>query len=169
MIIQGSAVLIDQDDVDTDVLYPGPFLNIDDPQLMKAHLFEGLDPTLRDRLGGDTVLVVGNNFGVGSSREHVPLAMKAWGIRAVLGRGFARIFFRNCINLGLPAISCAGAVAAARPDSSVRIAPTRGRVEVDGKPFESDPLPPFIVDMVLGGGLVNWVRGRLDGRDQGGS
>ena len=81
MIIGGRAVVVDQPDVNTDVLYPGPFLNVDDPEQMKNHLFEGLDPSLRDLLGGDTILVVGENFGGGSSREHVPLAMKASGIR----------------------------------------------------------------------------------------
>ena len=85
MIIEGRAVIVPGDDVNTDVLYPGPYLNIDDPERMKDFLFEGLDPSLRDRLGGPTVLVVGRNFGGGSSREHVPLAMKAWGIGAVVG------------------------------------------------------------------------------------
>ena len=114
MKIEGAAVIIEADNVNTDVLYPGPYLNIDDPEQMKHYLFEGLDPSLREKLGGGpTILVVGNNFGGGSSREHVPLAMKAWGIGAVVGRTFARIFYRNCINLGLPAIACPEAVGAA--------------------------------------------------------
>ena len=91
MIIEGAAVAIAEDNVDTDVLYPGPFLNIEDPERMRAHLFEGLDPSLRDRLEGDTVLVVGENFGSGSSREHVPQGMRASGVRCVVGRSFARI------------------------------------------------------------------------------
>ena len=161
MIIQGQAVVIRQADVNTDVLYPGPFLNIDDPELMKDHLFDGLDPTLRDLLRGETVLMVGENFGGGSSREHVPLAMKASGIRAVVGASFARIFFRNCINLGLPVIACPAAVAAAELGSSVRISTDDGLVEVDGQPFEVPPLPAFIVDMIRGGGLIPWVRSRL--------
>jgi 3-isopropylmalate/(R)-2-methylmalate dehydratase small subunit len=161
VIIQGTAVLIPDADVNTDVLYPGPFLNIDDPEQMKHHLFDGLDPSLRDLLIGDTVLVVGDNFGGGSSREHVPLAMKASGIRAVLGKSFARIFFRNCINLGLPAITCVPAVDATHPGSDIRIIAEQGKVEVDGTPFAVAPIPPFIIDMISGGGLVNWVRGRL--------
>jgi 3-isopropylmalate/(R)-2-methylmalate dehydratase small subunit len=161
MIIEGRAVVIAEDDVNTDVLYPGPFLNIDDPEEMKNHLFEGLDPALRDLLGGDTVLVVGSNFGGGSSREHVPLAMKAWGIRAVIGASFARIFFRNCINLGLPVLTCGEAVHAARANSKIRILAERGVIEVDGAPHRTASMPPFVVEMMHSGGLVPWVRERL--------
>jgi 3-isopropylmalate/(R)-2-methylmalate dehydratase small subunit len=162
MIIQGRAVLVPGDDVNTDVLYPGPYLNVDDPEQMKAYLFEGLDPSLRDRLGAETVLVVGDNFGGGSSREHVPLAMRAWGVRAVVGRSFARIFYRNGINLGLPVVTCAAAADAATDDSIISIDADKGAVAVDGQPFETAPLPPFIIDMVRSGGLVPWVRSRLE-------
>ena len=162
MIIEGRAVVIAADDVNTDVLYPGPYLNIDDPEQMKHYLFEGLDPSLRDKLGGRTVLVVGENFGGGSSREHVPQAMKAWGIGAVVGRSFARIFYRNCINLGLPAIVCAEAVVAAADGSEIRIAAEEGRVEVDGQEFSSPVLPPFVTDMLRRGGLVEYVKRRLE-------
>jgi 3-isopropylmalate/(R)-2-methylmalate dehydratase small subunit len=161
MIIEGRAVMIAADDVNTDVLYPGPYLNIDDPEQMKHYLFEGLDPSLRDKLGGTTILMVGENFGGGSSREHVPQAMKAWGIGAVVGRSFARIFFRNCINLGLPAIVCPEAVAVAADGSEIRIAAEEGRVEVDDRAFETPALPPFVIDMVRRGGLVPYVRQRL--------
>lgn len=162
MKIEGAAVVIAADDVNTDVLYPGPYLNIDDPEQMKPHLFEGLDPSLREKLGGGpTILVVGNNFGGGSSREHVPIAMKAWGIGAVVGRTFARIFYRNCINLGLPAITCPEAVEAAADGSKITIAAEEGRVEVDGCEFDTSPLPPFVIGMIRCGGLVEYVRRRL--------
>lgn len=165
MIIEGAAVLISDDNVNTDVLYPGPYLNIDDPEQMKHYLFEGLDPSLRDSLGGRTVLMVGDNFGGGSSREHVPLAMKAWGIGAVVGKSFARIFYRNCINLGLPVITCAPAVELAEPGASVRIEAEEGRVEVEGRVFETAALPPFIIEMMRSGGLVEFVRQRLAEKD----
>ena len=164
MRIDGAAVVIEADDVNTDVLYPGPYLNIDDPELMKNHLFEGLDPSLRDLLVGDTVLVVGDNFGGGSSREHVPLAMKASKIGAVVGRSFARIFFRNCINLGLPITVCPAAVDAAGKGSLVRIVADEGSVVVDGTTYSVSPLPPFVIDMVRRGGLVPYVRRRLAAR-----
>ena len=162
MIVEGRAVCVPGDNIDTDVLYPGPFLNITDPELMKAHLFEGLDPTLRERLGGDTVLVVGENFGSGSSREHVPVSMKASGVKAVVGRSFARIFYRNCINLGLLAISSPTAVAAAAPDSRIRIDAAAGEVEVDGVAHVAQTLPPFVGEMVEAGGLVEWSRRQAD-------
>ncbi len=158
MIVEGRAVCVSGDNIDTDVLYPGPFLNITDPSLMAEHLFEGLDPGLRELLGGDSVLVVGENFGTGSSREHVPVAMQASGIRAVVGRSFARIFYRNCINLGLLAVSCPGAVAAAVPDSRVQVDPAAGEVAVDGVVYAAQMLPPFVLEMVEAGGLVEWSR-----------
>ena len=95
MIIEGRAVVIPGDDVDTDVMYPGQFLNIDDPELMKPYLFEGFDPSLRDQLGDDAIIVTGRNFGIGSSREHPVQALKAWGVQAVVGPSFARIFRRK--------------------------------------------------------------------------
>ena len=163
MIVEGRAVCLVGDNIDTDVLYPGPFLNITDPELMKVHLFEGLDPGIRERLGGDTVLVVGENFGAGSSREHVPISMKASGVKALVGRSFARIFYRNCLNLGLLAIASEGAAASARPDSTIRIDVAAGEVMVDGVVHTAQALPLFVRDMVASGGLVEWSRRQADG------
>ncbi len=163
MTVEGRAVIVPGDDIDTDVLYPGPYLNIEEPAEMKPYLFEGLDPGLRDRLGGDTVLVVASNFGTGSSREHVPRAMQAWGIRCVVAVSFARIFYRNCINLGLLAIQSPEAVALATDGSSIRVEPAEGRIEVDGTVVAATMLPPFILDAVQAGGLVEWARARSAG------
>ena len=122
---------------------------------MTAYLFEGLDPSLRDELGGDTALVVGANFGAGSSREHVPQAMSASGIRFVVGKSFARIFYRNCINLGLPAVVCEAADAAAGAGSTLEL-------DLDGgssrrrRAFPLNPVPPFLREMFAAGGLVPW-------------
>jgi 3-isopropylmalate/(R)-2-methylmalate dehydratase small subunit len=162
MKLEARAIVIRQDDVDTDVLYPGTYLNVTDVETMKRYLFEGLDPGLRDRLGGDTALVVGANFGSGSSREHVPQAMRASGVRFLVGTSFARIFHRNCLNLGLPVITCAAAVHAAQDDGPIAIDLDTGRLEVGGAEFEVPPLPPFMRELVGAGGLVDWVRGRLD-------
>lgn len=161
MIVEGKAVLIAQDNVDTDVLYPGQFLNVLDPAEMPKHLFEGLDPSLRDQLRGDTILVAGANFGTGSSRENVPTAMRAAGIRCVLAKSFARIFHRNCINLGLPAIACPEAVGAARTGSTIEIETDTGEIRVDGETYPSQPLPPFMLELLGAGGLVPWIRSRL--------
>jgi 3-isopropylmalate/(R)-2-methylmalate dehydratase small subunit len=163
MIIEGRALVIALDNVDTDVLYPGQFVNVLDPQEMANYLFEGLDPSLRDEITDETILVAGANFGSGSSRENVPLAMKVAGIRCVLAKSFARIFYRNCFNLGLPAITCPEAASAARPGSRVRIDVEAGSVEVDGATFASRPLPPFMLELLGEGGLVPWVGKQLAG------
>jgi 3-isopropylmalate dehydratase small subunit len=164
VIIEGHGVVVPGTNVDTDVLYPGSFLNIDDPALMKPYLFEGLDPTLRDRLGADSILVTGVNFGMGSSREHVPQAMSAWGVRLVLGHSFARIFYRNCINLGLPIATCPEAAAAARDGSTITIDTDSGAVEVDGQRFQAAPIPQFMLDMIGAGGLVPYAQAQLASR-----
>lgn len=161
MKLSGRAVVIRQDDVDTDVLYPGQFLNITDVEKMTPHLFEGLDPALRDELGGDTALVVGSNFGTGSSREHVPQAMSASGIRFLVGKSFARIFYRNCVNLGLPPVVAPEAVDAAQPGSLVELNLDAGLVNVDGTAYPVAPVPSFMQEMFRAGGLVPWVRDRL--------
>jgi len=156
--LSGRAVAIREDNVDTDVLYPGTFLNVEDPELMSPHLFEGLDPALRDEMGPDTILVVGENFGTGSSREHVPLAMKASGVSCLVGRSFARIFRRNCLNLGLPLVDCPSAVARASTGSDVVVDLDGGVVAVDGESFAIAPMPDFMRRMLDAGGLIPWLR-----------
>jgi 3-isopropylmalate/(R)-2-methylmalate dehydratase small subunit len=164
VIIEGRAVVIPGDNVDTDVMYPGQYLNIDDPEQMKPYLFEGFDPTLREQLGGDAIIVSGWNFGLGSSREHVVQAMKAWGVRCVVGRSFARIFRRNCINLGLPVLEAPEAAEAAKPGSSIRIDTDTGTVEVDGTAFQAAPIDDFVLELQDSGGLVPWAQRQLSGR-----
>ena len=161
MIIEGRAVVIPGDDVDTDVMYPGAYLNVDDPEQMKPYLFEGYDPSLRKQLGDDAIIVVGANFGIGSSREHVVQAMKAWGVRCVLGASFARIFRRNCVNLGLPVIECPEGSAAAEPGARIRIDTETGDVAVAGRRFRARPVPAFVQQLQDAGGLVPWAQERL--------
>ncbi len=160
MRLSGRAVTIRQDNVDTDVLYPGTFLNVEDPELMSPHLFEGLDPGLRDEMGPDTILVVGENFGTGSSREHVPLAMKASGVSCLVGKSFARIFRRNCLNLGLPLVDCPDAVTRADMGAHVEVDLDGGTVAVDGDEFVIAPLPDFMRQMLDAGGLIPWLSER---------
>jgi 3-isopropylmalate/(R)-2-methylmalate dehydratase small subunit len=158
MKLAGRAVVIFEDNIDTDVLYPGSFLNIEDPELMSPHLFEGLDPALRDEMGPATILMVGENFGTGSSREHVPLAMKASGVCCLVGKSFARIFRRNCLNLGLPLVDCPEAVAAAASGADVVVDLDRGVVAAEGEEFPIAPMPDFMRRMVDAGGLIPWLR-----------
>jgi 3-isopropylmalate/(R)-2-methylmalate dehydratase small subunit len=161
VIVEGTALLVPGDNVDTDVMYPGMFLNIEEPDQMAPHLFEGFDPSLRERLTDSTILVVGANFGMGSSREHVPLAMRANGVRGVLGRSFARIFYRNCVNLGLPALACPEAAEAAHDGSRVRIDPV-GTVEVDGTGFAAPAYAALLLELGEAGGLISWTARALE-------
>ena len=160
MIIEGRAVVIPGDDVDTDVMYPGQFLNIDDPELMKPYLFEGFDPSLRDQLGDDAVIVTGRNFGIGSSREHPVQALKAWGVQAVVGPSFARIFRRNCVNLGIPIIEAPEAAAAATPGSRIRIDTDAGDIAVDGRRYRAAPTAPLVERLQDAGGLIAFAADR---------
>jgi 3-isopropylmalate/(R)-2-methylmalate dehydratase small subunit len=159
-VIEGVAVVIPGDDVDTDVMYPGSYLNVEDPEEMKQYLFDGYDPSLRDHLGPDAIVVTGRNFGVGSSREHVVQALKAWGVPAVVGKSFARIFRRNCVNLGLAIFEAPGAVDAARPGSKIRIDTRAGEISVDGRRFTTPPVAKLVAELQAAGGLVPWTKER---------
>ncbi len=160
MIVEGTALVIPGDDVDTDVMYPGAYLNVDDPEEMKHYLFDGYDPSLRDHLGPDAVVVTGWNFGLGSSREHVVQALRAWGVPALVGRSFARIFRRNCVNLGLAIFEAPEAAEAASPGSRMRIDTDAGEILVDGKSFATPPVAALVAELQAVGGLVPWVEER---------
>jgi 3-isopropylmalate/(R)-2-methylmalate dehydratase small subunit len=164
VIVDGVAVVIPGDDVDTDVMYPGSYLNVEDPEEMKQYLFDGYDPSLRDRLGPDAVLVTGRNFGLGSSREHVVQALRAWGVPAVVGKSFARIFRRNCVNLGLAIFEAPEAADAARPGSTIRIDTDAGELEVDGRSFPIAPVAELVAQLQAAGGLVPWTKERAHDR-----
>jgi 3-isopropylmalate/(R)-2-methylmalate dehydratase small subunit len=160
VIVEGRAVVIPGDDVDTDVMYPGSYLNVEDPEEMKRYLFDGYDPSLRDRLGPDAVVVTGRNFGLGSSREHVVQALRAWGVPAVVGQSFARIFRRNCVNLGLAIFEAPEAAVAAQPGSRIRIDTEAVAIEVDGRRFTAPPVPELVAELQAAGGLVPWTKER---------
>jgi len=160
VIVEGRAVVIPGDDVDTDVMYPGSYLNVEDPEQMKQYLFEGYDPSLRDHLGPDAIVVTGRNFGVGSSREHVVQALRAWGVPAVVGTSFARIFRRNCVNLGLAIFEAPDAAQAAQQGSSIHIDTEAGEIRVDGHRFAVPPVPGLVAELQAAGGLVPWTKER---------
>lgn len=161
MIGQGRAVVIPGDNIDTDALYPGRFINIVDPQQARAHLFEGLDPALRDKLKhGPTVLFVGENFGSGSSREQPVTAMLASGVQCVIGRSFARIFGRNAVNCGLPVFVNPAAVDAAIEGTLVDFDLEASLIRIGNHHFVSATMQSVPRDILMAGGLVNWVRSR---------
>jgi 3-isopropylmalate/(R)-2-methylmalate dehydratase small subunit len=163
-VISGRVVRIG-DDVDTDVMLPGAYLNITDPAELGTHLLETYsDPEVSRRIEPGDILVAGRNCGMGSSREHAPLAMIGRGVQAVVAVSFARIFQRNCINLGLLAIEQPEAATALRDGDTVTIDTGAGRIAWDGGEAGLPPQPPFIQDMIAQGGIVPWARRRLQER-----
>jgi 3-isopropylmalate/(R)-2-methylmalate dehydratase small subunit len=145
------------DDIDTDAIIPGRFLTIYDEKELAQHAFEGIrDDFSRQAQDGD-VIVAGRNFGCGSSREHAPLALKGAGIRFILAQSFARIFFRNAINVGLLPIVCPG-IGSIRDGSSIMVREREGKVIVDGKEYAIEPVPEFMYNIVEAAGLVGYAK-----------
>jgi len=143
------------DDVDTDAIIPGRFLIINDPEELAKHAFEGVRPDFRPSPGD--VVVAGENFGCGSSREHAPLALKGAGIKCVIAKSFARIFFRNSINIGLPMLECRDSGRIADGD----VLEVEGGVIKNltkGETYRTVPLPEFLEDIVDKGGLIEYAR-----------
>lgn len=160
MIFQGAAHLVG-DDIDTDVILPGRYLSLTDPAQLAQHVFEGIDPDFVARVQPGDILIAGSNFGSGSSREHAPIGLKALGLSCVIAASFARIFYRNAINLGLPILICPEAARAAKPGDQIRVDTDTGSVEVAGQMFQAQPFPPFLQELIAAGGLVPWVRAEL--------
>ena len=145
------------DDIDTDAIIPGRFLTIYDPAELAKHAFEGTrDEFAREVREGD-VVVAGSNFGCGSSREHAPLALLGAGIRVVVAKSFARIFYRNAVNTGLLPLVCVDADAI-RDGDAVSVDVAGGFVEVSGKRFAVEPVPGFLRTIVEAGGLVAYAK-----------
>ena len=159
-MIEGRAIVLG-DDVNTDNILPGPYLNLTDPQELGEHLLETYDPEIAARVRPGDILVGGRNFGMGSSREQAQVALRARGVQAIIAHSFARIFLRNTINLGLPAIESPEAAAAIRDGDVVRIDPEAGVVERAEDRWRIPPQPPFIAEIAGDGGLVEWTRRRL--------
>ncbi|HUL61541.1 MAG TPA: 3-isopropylmalate dehydratase small subunit [Methanocella sp.] len=145
------------DNVDTDVIIPGKYLRSADVRAFAAHAMEGIDPAFRPAPGD--VIVAGGNFGCGSSREQAPLAIKHAGIGCVVARSFARIFFRNAINVGLPIVEADVADFVHNGDL-VEVDLDLGCVQVNGKKYASTRLPPFLQEILDAGGLVAYRRAK---------
>ncbi|HSB69742.1 MAG TPA: 3-isopropylmalate dehydratase small subunit [Candidatus Methylomirabilis sp.] len=151
------------DNVNTDVILPGQYLNISDSATLALHAMEGIDPSFRTRARPGDVLVAGKNFGCGSSREHAPMALKASRVGVVLAASFARIFYRNAINIGLPLLECEEAVRATADGDTLEVDLARGEIvnRSRGMVFAAAPLPPFIREMIAAGGLIQHIRKTL--------
>ncbi len=148
------------DNVDTDVIYPGRYLNVTDREKTAEHLFELAYPELRARIGPGDFIVGGKNFGCGSSREQATAALKYAGVGAVIAVSFARILFRNSINLGLPVVVSAEAVAALAAGEEAEIDLAAGRVlrVATGESFEAAPLDPRAIELIEAGGLIKYLK-----------
>lgn len=148
------------DNVDTDVIIPARYLNTSDPQELAAHCMEDIDPDFRKKIAPGDLIVGGMNFGCGSSREHAPIAIKASGVSLVIANTFARIFYRNAINIGLPILECPDAVRAIKAGDVVSCDLAAGviRDETTGESFQAQPFPPFIQRIIDAGGLLNSLK-----------
>lgn len=150
-------------DVDTDVIIPARYLALTDPIELGAHCMEDLDPDFAARVNEGDFIVAEENFGSGSSREHAPLAIRGCGVSCVIASSFARIFYRNAINVGLPILECPQAVEDIRKGDRLRVDLEMGRVEnlSTGNVFEAQPFPAFMREIISAGGLTGYVRDRL--------
>ena len=150
------------DNVDTDVIIPARYLTTSDPDELARHALEDLDPRFASEVEPGDVVVAGANFGCGSSREHAALALKGAGVEVVVASSFARIFFRNAINMGLPVAASPQAVESIDEGDDVRVDIAAGRVMnvTKGLEFGAEALPEFVLGIVAAGGLIPWVRAR---------
>ena len=144
------------DNIDTDAIIPARFLNVSDQKVLAANCFVDHRPEFSKAVTPGDVILGGNNFGCGSSREHAPLAIKAAGIRAVVAKSFARIFYRNAFNIGLPILECGEAVEAFSEGSKVSVDLDSGEIkgEENGVHFFAKPIPEFMRAIIEAGGLV---------------
>lgn len=156
-------------DIDTDGIISGKYLTVIDPNELKKHVLEIALPEFAAGARPGDILVADENFGSGSSREHAPQALRAIGVAAIVADSFARIFFRNSINLGLPAIEARGVRALFETGDTARIEMTRGRVTNlrTGRSIDFPPLPHHLLDLLQAGGLVEKVRAELAAREAG--
>lgn len=151
------------DNIDTDAIIPARYLNVSDPQELAAHCMEDWDATFVGGVKAGDIMVGGANFGCGSSREHAPIAIKASGVACVIAATFARIFYRNAINIGLPILECPEAAAAITPGETVDVDLAAGTIRrvATGEVFQSTAYPPFMLELISAGGLIEYTRRKL--------
>lgn len=162
MRIKGKVIKF-QDDIDTDVILPGKYLVLVEPTELAKHALEGLDPQFPEKAKKGIIIVGGKNFGCGSSREQAPIALKYSGVKAILAESFARIFFRNSINIGLPVIEHKGITKLVANNDELTVDLNTGIVQNNSKNtnFPVKKLPPFIIEIINDGGLIENLRRRI--------
>ena len=151
--------------VDTDAIIPARFLNISQPAELAKHCMEGIDSKFAQKVEKGDIIVATTNFGCGSSREHAPIAIKAAGISCVIAQSFARIFFRNAINIGLPLFECAQANEIEQGDE-LEVALEKGEISdiTSNKVFKAEPYPDFMLQLISTGGLIEYTKKNIEAR-----
>ena len=150
------------DNVDTDVIIPARYLNSSDPAELAAHCMEDIDADFHKKMNAGDIMVATKNFGCGSSREHAPIAIKAAGVSCVIAETFARIFYRNAINIGLPIIECPEAAVAIKAGDEVKVDFDSGLITnvSTGETFQGQAFPEFMQKLIACGGLVNYINNK---------
>jgi len=150
-------------DVDTDLIIPARYLNMKTAEELAAHVMEDADPTFASKVQPGDIVVAQENFGCGSSREHAPLALKGAGVSVVIAKSFARIFYRNAFNIGLPILIAPEAVDGIKQGDEVTVDLATGDIAdlTTGQKYEAQPLPPFMQELVAAGGLLPYLKRRL--------
>lgn len=158
-VITGAAFVYGAN-IDTDQIYPGGYLDLTDPELVARHAMERVDPDFVKEVKPGDIIVAGTNFGCGSSREHAAVTLKASGIAAVLAESFARIFFRNAINLGLPLLVCPGVAGMVKRGDRLSVDLAAGSVVnlISGATAEAQPLSPYVMAILENGGIKPMIR-----------
>lgn len=153
-------------DIDTDVIIPARYLNTSVPEELARHCMEDLDPNFVNKIEFGDILVAEENFGCGSSREHAPISIKAAGISVVIAKSFARIFYRNAINTGLPIMESAEAVEGISDGDEIQVDADAGVIVnvTTGKTYRAQPFPPFIKEIIEKGGLIEMVKDKISSR-----
>jgi len=151
-------------DVDTDVIIPARYLNTSDAAELAEHCMEDLDADFLNKVQPGDMIVADENFGCGSSREHAPIAIKASGISCVIAKTFARIFYRNSINIGLPILQCPEAVEGIKAGDEVEVDTVSGSIMnlTTGKTYPAMPFPPFMQNLIASGGLIAYAREKIE-------
>ncbi len=153
------------DNVDTDVIIPARYLNDPSKEALRKHCMEDIDPTYATTVHLGDIMVAGYNFGCGSSREHAPIAIQSSGASCVIAASFARIFYRNAINIGFPILECPEAAKAISNGDIVSVDFETGKItdETTGETFTATSFPPFIEKIIENGGLLNYLKRKQDG------
>ncbi|ACL69842.1 3-isopropylmalate dehydratase small subunit [Halothermothrix orenii] len=151
------------DNVDTDVIIPARYLNTSNPDELARHCMEDIDPDFASKVKDGDIIVAGKNFGSGSSREHAPLAIKSAGVSCVIAESFARIFYRNAINIGLPILECKDVTDRIEEGDLVEVDLNEGKIKLPEKNIniDSTPFPSFMQEIIKAGGLIEKIKGGI--------